>query len=127
MGDIIFPDGTTLASLTGSETGTDNPSFTIDEDNVGAAVDTSLVFERGSSGTDSEVFCTGATGNIGIKHAGTTVLEANATNIVTTKPIVLGPDAAEKTRIYGEETGALEIDMVFEVETGQSFIFRTVA
>lgn len=106
----------------GDETGTPNDTWTINNDAV-SAEDSSVDFERGTE-TNSSVFCTGATGNVGVKVAGATVLEANPTNIDVVVPINFD-DVAGKTRIYSEGSVGAK-DIVVEVETGRSIIFRTV-
>lgn len=166
--------------------GTNGTGFIIDQDNVGAAVDTSITFERGVS-TNSTIDCSGATGSITLVTGGGGELYVSATTLTTKANVFIldsdydstdisirmqrtvstyasmfwdesdaemkfysdgatnalanikcasikaqagiildADETTPKTKIFDEGSTGTK-NMVFEVKTGQSFVFRTVA
>jgi len=103
----------------GSATGTDSTTFTIDEDNVGAGVNTALKFNRGSSGDDVRLLWDETNGKFHLDD-GTDQVNLHVKQLITENGITL--DAAAAYTIAENDTSG---DLEVTIPIGRYFVIKT--
>jgi hypothetical protein len=104
-----------------SATGTNNTTFTLDEDNVGAGVNTALKFNRGSSGDDARLLWSETYGKFYLDD-GTNKKPLSVSDIETEDGISFDGATKNYTMKENDVTGDLEVTM----PTGKYFVIKTV-
>lgn len=101
-----------------SSTGTDNTTFTIDQDNTGVGVNTALKFNRGSSGDDARLMWSETYGKFYLDD-GTNKKPLSVDSLETDDGISF--DGATKAYTIKETSGDLEVT----IPTGKYFVIKT--
>ena len=104
-----------------SSTGTNSVTFTIDEDNTDAGVNTALKFNRGSSGDDARLMWSETDGKFYLDDSTTTV-PLSVSRVETIDGISFDGSTKAYTIRENDDTGNLEIT----VPSGEYIVFKRV-
>nr|QNO41282.1 hypothetical protein AJKBNOON_00002 [Methanosarcinales archaeon ANME-2c ERB4]QNO43176.1 hypothetical protein AKPPFACA_00005 [Methanosarcinales archaeon ANME-2c ERB4] len=121
--DTVLGAAKTLTELF-SPAGTNGTSFIIDQDNVAAGVNTALKFNRGTTAGDARLLWDETNDRFELDAVeGTTIGSLRIDSVILNGSIKFD-DTTGKIKIEeNDSTG----DMEFTVQTGDAFVFKTVA
>jgi len=103
--------------------GTNNTTFTIDQDNAGAGVNTALKFNRGLTDGDARILWNETDDRFDIEgDAGVTLAEVRTKQLDVQDQVNLDDTVGTVMIKKNDSTG----DMEFQVAAGDSFVFKTV-